>query len=188
MQDNESKVTVPAADNPDVDAIFDAIRKHYPNGVPNLYRTLAVAPNVLAGFVALDEKLMQGSLCERERLLVGLLTALENDCPYCRAALSREAAEAGAAHEAIDAALTQARIADARLDALLIATRRIIETRGRLPRAEIAWLEQRGLGQSALVEIIATVSEFTLATYANNLLRTRIDPEFRGFGIPGERN
>lgn len=170
----------------ETEVIFTEIREYYPDGVPNLYRTLSAAPNVLAAFVKLDEKLMQGTLCEGERLLVGLLTALENGCPYCRAALSKEAVEAGAKKEAVEAALSCARLADARIDTLLIATRRIIETRGRLPMAEIDWFAQRGFKADALVEIIATVSEFTLATYANNLLRTRIDPEYRGFGVPGQ--
>jgi len=165
--------------------IFDEILTYYPEGVPNLYRTLSTAPNVLAGFVALDEKLMQGSLQEGERLLVGLLTALEHDCPYCRAALSREAVETGAAPTAVDAALTHARLADKRMDTLLIATRRIIETRGRLPRSEIDWFAQRGFTSDVLVEIIGTVAEFTLATWSNNLLRTRLDPDYRGYGEVG---
>lgn len=168
------------------EAIFAEIREHYPQGVPNLFRTLSAAPNVLSGFMRLDEKLMQGSLAEGERLLVGLLTALENDCSYCRAALSKEAVEAGARQDAVEAALTRARLADTRIDTLLIATRRIMETRGRLPAAEIDWFARRGFTPDALVEIIATVAEFTLATYANNLLRTRVDPEYRGFGAAGK--
>ena len=187
----DAKVTTDtetSAENDLKTALFEAIRAYYPKGVPNLYRTLGVAPNVLAGFVHLDDKLMNGTLDEGERLIVGLLTALENDCSYCRAALSKEAVEAGAPQEAVEAALTRARLDDDRMDALITATRRVLETRGRLPRAEIDWFARRGFGHAALVEIIGTVSEFTMATYANNLMRTRIDPEFRGYGAIGQKN
>ena len=187
MERETSVTPEPDTERDPKEALFEAIRAYYPNGVPNLYRTLGVAPNVLAGFVRLDDKLMQGTLEEGERLIVGLLTALENGCDYCRAALSKEAVEAGAAREAVEAALTRARLDDERMDTLITATRRVLETRGRLPRAEIDWFSRRGFGHGTLVEIIGTVSEFTMATYANNLMRTRIDPEYRGYGVIGQQ-
>ena len=168
--------------DPTTRAIFDEVHKVYPDGVPNLFRTLAINPQVLSGFVALDEKLMGGVLTEGERMIVALLTAMEADCPYCVAAMTKEAVEVGAAQEAVEAALNRACAKDRRLDTLLTATRRIMETNGRLPRAEIAWFESRGFERDSLLEIIAVIAEFTMATYANNLLRTRIDPEFRGYG------
>ena len=188
MEREPSVTTDPSPERDTKEALFAAIQAYYPEGVPNLYRTLGVAPNVLAGFVHLDDKLMKGTLDEGERLIVGLLTALENGCGYCRAALSKEAVEAGAAQEAVEAALTRARLDDERMDALITATRRVLETRGRLPKAEIDWFARRGFGRDTLVEIIGTVSEFTMATYANNLMRTRIDPEYRGYGTTGQTN
>lgn len=179
--DESSRIVTDNID-PTTRAVFDEVSRVYPNGVPNLFRTLAINPQVLSGFVALDQKLMGGVLTEGERMIVALLTALEADCPYCVAAMSTEAVEVGAAQEAIEAALSRARAEDRRMDTLLTATRRIMETKGRLPRAEIAWFESRGIGRDAMLEIIAVIAEFTMASYANNLLRTRIDPEYRGHG------
>lgn len=162
------------------EALLDEVRAAYPNGVPNLYRTLLGNPAVLSGFVALDLKLeAHGRLTPAERLLVGLVTAREVDCAYCRAALSAEARAAGAAERIIEAILASDLPEDRRARALVEATTRILELHGRLPRAEIAHFSRHGLTEADLLEVISVVGLFTIATYANNLMRTRIDPEYR---------
>ena len=172
-------------DDPDTAArvaetLLAEVRAAYPQGLPNLYRTLMGNPAVLSGFVALDLKLeAHGRLSAAERLLVGLVTAREVDCAYCRAALSTEARAAGAADEIIDAILHSNAPADGRATALTAATARVLELHGRLPRAEIAHFARQGLDEADLLEVIAVVGLFTIAAYSNNLMRTRIDPEYR---------
>ncbi len=152
-----------------------------PEGVPNLFRTLKANPAVLSGFEALDGHLTEnGRLTEAERMLVGLMTALESDCAYCRAALSKEARDAGAHDPSVRAVLSCELPENPRERLLVQAARRIIELRGRLPRSEIAHFARQGLDEPSLLEVIAVVGEFVIATYANNLMRTRIDPEYRG--------
>lgn len=160
--------------------MLEEIRAFYPHGIPNLYRTLLANPAVLSGFVALDLKLeAHGRLTPAERLLVGLITAREADCGYCRAALSKEARAAGAAEEIVDAIMGDALPDDGRGRHLALATTRVLALKGRLPRAEIAYFERRGLSETDLLEVISVVGLFTIATYSNNLMRTRIDPEYR---------
>lgn len=152
-----------------------------PEDLPNLFRTLKANPAVLSAFEALDGHLTEnGRLTEAERMLVGLMTALESDCAYCRAALSKEARDAGAHDLSVRAVLSGALPDNPRERLLVQAARRIIELRGRLPRAEIAHFARQGLDEPSLLEVIAVVGEFVIATYANNLMRTRIDPEYRG--------
>ena len=152
---------------------------------PNLYRTLNGNAAVLSGFEALDGQLTRnGTLTEAERMLVGLTTALESDCAYCRAALAKEARDAGASDPAVRAVLAGSLPADPRERLLVQAARRILELRGRLPRSEIAHFARQGLDGASLLEMIAVVGEFVIATYANNLMRTRIDPEYRGADAP----
>ena len=165
----------------ETDDLYGKLQRAYPAGVPNLFRTLMGNPAVARGFIALDDQLeADGVLTPAERLTVGLITALHMDCAYCRAALSKEAAEAGAPADVIAAILRDTVPDDARPRALLTATRRLVETKGRLPRAECAHFARMGLGEAALLEIIAVIGVFTIATHANNLMRTRIDPEYRG--------
>ncbi|MDZ7709336.1 MAG: carboxymuconolactone decarboxylase family protein [Roseovarius sp.] len=166
-----------------VDDLLEQVRNAYPEGVPNMFRTLTGNRAVLAGFMALDERLdAEGVLDPAERLMVGLITAQHVDCSYCQAALSREAREAGAEPEIVTAILRNALPNPLRARALVQATQRILETHGRLPRAEIAHFAGFGLDEEALLEVIAVIGEFTIATHANNLVRTRIDPEYRDAG------
>lgn len=163
-----------------VDDLLEQVRSAYPEGVPNLLRTLTGNRAVLAGFMALDDRLeAEGVLDPAERLMVGLITAQQVECDYCQAALSKEARDAGADADMVTAVLRNTLPDDLRTRALVQATRRILETHGRLPRAEIAHFARFGLDETALLEVIAVVGEFTIATHANNLVRTRIDPEYR---------
>lgn len=163
--------------------LLDKMRATYPDGLPNLFRTLRGNPAAVSGFTALVLELeAHGRLSGAERLLVGLMTALEADCVYCRAALSKEARDAGAPEQAVAAILEGGLPEDARLRTLVQATTRVLSLRGRLPKAEIAHFRNRGLTEADLLEVISVVGLFTIATYANNLMRTRIDPEYRDAG------
>ena len=171
----------------DTDEMLARVGAAYPEGLPNLFRTLKGNPAVLAGFVALDETLeAHGVLSPCERLLVGLIAALEMDCAYCRAALSKDAQAAGTPADVIAAIEHRCLPDERRTRALVEAAQRILATHGRLPQAEIAHFARQGLDRAALLEIVAVVGEFTIATHANNLMRTRIDPEYRDGGAPAQ--
>ena len=166
-----------------VDDLLEQVRNAYPEGVPNMFRTLTGNRAVLAGFMALDERLeAEGVLDPAERLMIGLITAQHVDCRYCQAALSSEAREAGAEPDIVAAILRNDLPNPLRARALVQATQRILETHGRLPRAEIAYFARFGMDEEALLEVIAVIGEFTIATHANNLVRTRIDPDYRAAG------
>jgi AhpD family alkylhydroperoxidase len=162
------------------DDLLEKMREAYPDGIPNLFRTLTGNRAVLAGFMALDGCLeTEGALTPAERLLVGLITAQHFECAYCQSALSKEAKEAGADAAAVAAVLQNAVPHQMRARNLVLATQRILEMHGRLPKAEIAYFSRFDLDEEALLEVIGVVGEFTIATHANNLVRTRIDPEYR---------
>jgi len=170
-------------------ALLKEIAAMYPHGMPNLYRTLLHNPAALSGFIALDAKLgAHGCLSPKERILVGLITAREAGCSYCKAALSTEARAAGAPDETINAIIENDLPDDSRSQVLAQATARLLELSGRLPKAEIAYFRQRGLSESDLLEVISVVGLFTIATYANNLMRTRIDPEYREAEAPDDHD
>jgi len=170
---------------PQVDDLLAQVRRAYPEGVPNLFRTLTGNRAVLAGFMALDNQLeTEGVLTPAERLIVGLITAKHVDCAYCRAALSKDAQQAGTDADTLAAILGDRLPDHLRYRALVQATQRLLVTHGRLPRAEIAHFARFGLDEAALLEVIAVIGEFTIATHANNLVRTRIDPEYRDADQP----
>lgn len=148
--------------------------------VPNVYRTLARSPLALRSFMELEGILAQpGRLTRKEKAVVTLQVALNNECRYCSNVFHLEAREAGVSKANLQALLAGTPAPGPRYRTLSEATRRIMERRGGLGQAEQTLWARRGLDTEALLEIISIISAFTLATYANNLAGTRIDPEYR---------
>lgn len=162
------------------DEVLKAVSATFDDNVPNLYRMLARSPVALSAFVHLEHILERhGQLSRAEQAVVALEVALGHKCNYCRGVMSREAREAGVADDSIQAILHGFEPAQPRHRLLVGATRRLMAASGGIGLAEVTLLEERGVCFEELLEIIAIIGAFTLATYANNLARTRIDPEYR---------
>ena len=158
----------------------EAVRALFPGGTPNLYRAIGDHPGVLSALVAFKKGLDDGVLTREERCLVALEVAREADCDYCSTALGAHARhELGIGAAALSHAGSEALPDDPRHALVVRAARAVIESRGRIGRAEGGWFADQGLDRKAFLEIIAVVAEYTLATYAANLDRTRVDPDYR---------
>lgn len=148
--------------------------------VPNLYRMLARSQVALSAFVRLEDILERHGLLTRdEQAVVALEVAMSHRCNYCRGVMSREAKEAGVGDDTVQAILHGFEPGSLRYRHLVDATRRLMSESGCLGQAEVVVFEEKGVPLDEMLEIIAIIAAFTLATYANNLARTRIDPEYR---------
>jgi alkylhydroperoxidase family enzyme len=155
----------------------------YPNGVPNLYRAIGRNPQVMGALAAVKTHLAAGVLSETERCLVGLEVAHHVGCDYCAASLCHYGAvDLGVPDDILETARAGRLPREPRLAAIVLAARAIIASHGKLGQHDIGRLPARGLRFEALLEIVAVISEYTMATLAANLDRTRIDPEFRRAG------
>ena len=147
---------------------------------PNVYRMLAKNPAALKSFVEMEHALeTEGQLSAGEQAVVALEVSVQAECKYCEAVFVGEARRHGIADPTIRAICRGEMPPDERDRRLVHATRRIAQTRGQLGRHEIAEFEEGGLNSAQLLEIITILSAYTLATFTNNMLHTRIDPEFR---------
>ncbi|MFW5678630.1 MAG: carboxymuconolactone decarboxylase family protein [Pseudomonadota bacterium] len=156
-----------------VAALFDGI-------VPNLYRVLARNPVTLRAFVDLETALDTAPvLGNGAHALIALEVAVRAGCRYCEGVFVKEAAAAGIAKASVDAVRRGGQPA-VPADAVVVeATRRLIESDGRLGHLERARFREAGIGQAELLEMLTVIATYSLATRANNLARTRIDPEYR---------
>ncbi|GEM_PF-2063250 len=167
-------------------AILRRVAHEFDNRVPNVYATLARHTVALKAFVQMEEALERhGHLSRAERALIALQVALETGCEYCQQVFRLEARESGVELASIDSILAGRSPREPRHAALLDATRRVMKHHGTLGKAELSILEERGIALEELLEITTIISAYTLASYANNLASTRIDPEYRGDGDTG---
>ncbi|PWE17763.1 alkylhydroperoxidase [Marinicauda salina] len=146
----------------------------------NIYRSLMKSPAAQAAVREAQSRLeTDGELSAADRELIALCVASVNACPYCSTAHERLAEAAGVAREDVAATLSGGRPSEPRARLVVDAARRILERAGGLGPADKADLAAAGLGEGALVEIIGLIGLYTTATYAANLDRTPLDPEFR---------
>ena len=169
-----------AVDMPDSsNSLLNTVAGLFGGTAPNIYRALAKNPASLRSFVEMEHALEnEGLLSEGEQAIVALDVSIHNGC--------RIASRFSSARRAVSAWTKPPSRRSARRDARSSERERCwfaeragsCRRMGRLGRDEIADFEEQGLAPAKLLEIITIISGYTLATYTNNLMRTRIDPEF----------
>ena len=169
--------TLPALPRSAVDAVtgakLDAVQSQL-GMLPNMFRVFANAP------VALDAYLQLSQLAGRSRLDAGLRERLAlavgqaNGCDYCVAAHLAIGGMVGLS----PAQTAQARVAQAenpRDAAALALARRIVESRGHVPVAELEAFKAAGFDDAAILEVLLVVVLNVFTNYTNHLARTELD-------------
>jgi len=137
--------------------------------VPNTFRTLAHAPNSLAGFVALQGAVHQGVLSAAELEEIALASAQYNSCGYCVSAHTLLGKRAGLGPDQLAAARTGDGSPYARL------AHRILETRGQVTDQDLQAAREAGLDDRRIIETVVSVAESVLTNFVNNVADVEID-------------
>jgi uncharacterized peroxidase-related enzyme len=142
--------------------------------IPNMMRTMAEAPPVLEGYLALSGALGKGRLSAKLREQIALAVAEQNACEYCLAAHSLLGANAGLAADEIVAA-RRGDALDAHAQAGLRFARAVVSSRGGVADADLARLRAAGFDDGEIAEIVAHVALNVLTNYLNRVAETEID-------------
>lgn len=161
------------AANPAVAASLDAVEKKL-GVLPNMFRTFAHTPVALNAYLQLADVAGSGTLTAKQREQIALIVGESNDCGYCIAAHGVIGKMVGLT----PAQIAQARFAqadNARDAALLTLARRIVDTRGHVPTAELDAFKTAGFDDAAILEVLVNVVLNIYTNYTNHLARTEID-------------
>lgn len=153
--------------------LLDGVQKKL-GMVPNMMRTMAVAPAVLSGYLQLSGTLAGGTLSAKLREQLALTVAQANGCGYCLAAHCAIGGMAG---------LTKEQLQDSRHGiasnshdhAALHLAHAILDERGRVSDEELAAARAAGLNDTEIAEVVANVALSIFTNYFNNLAGTTID-------------
>lgn len=137
--------------------------------LPNVFKTLAHAPAVLASYLQQSATLGKTSLSATEKEAIFLATSQVNGCDYCLTAHTLFAGKAGLSAQDILSAR------DGQLNAFATLARQITESRGHLNSEQIKAARAAGIDDSKIVEVIGHVASQTLTNYLNNVALTEID-------------
>jgi uncharacterized peroxidase-related enzyme len=153
--------------------LLDAVQKKL--GItPNMMKTMAQAPAVLEGYLALNAALGGGLLKPALREQLALEVAQANGCEYCLSAHSLLGKLSGLSPERI-ASARRGRDDDATSAAALTFARQVLESRGDVSDEELAAARSAGLGNAEIAEIVGHVAINVLTNFFNNVSRPKID-------------
>lgn len=142
--------------------------------LPNMFTTMAHAPVVLGGYLQLSETLSQGRLNARQREIIALAVAQENQCEYCLSAHAALGKGAGLSNDDIERARGGEAVnpADAAIARLAL---RIARSRADLTDDDLALARQAGLDDGQILEVIGQVALNVLTNYVNRIAGTAVD-------------
>ena len=148
--------------------------------VPNLFGVFAESPAALRGGLAIYEAFSTSSLAPAEQQLVMLAVSEANDCEYCVAAHSTLAKR----FPKVDPTLVNATrrrepLVDAKLDALVTFTRKVVEQRGMLAEVEVAAFLEAGYTKAQVIEVLLGVGMKTFNNYVNHIAHSPLNDQFK---------
>jgi uncharacterized peroxidase-related enzyme len=156
-----------------VGASLDAVQKKL-GVLPNMFRTFAHTPVALNAYLQLAEATAGGRFTAMLRYIIALAVGERNGCDYCLAAHGAIGRMVGL--DATQIAAARNGDADAAGDAALLAlARRILDTRGHVPTAELDAFKAAGFDDAAILELLVNVVLNIYTNYTNHLARTDID-------------
>ena len=164
---------VPANTDPKVAATLSQIKANLGN-VPNVFALLANAPVALNGYLSLSKALSRGRLTARQREILALATAQENECQYCLSAHTALAEAVGLSET--DTLKARFGNSDDPFErALTSFVKNIVRQRGLVSGQDLGLARKSGIDDGLMLEIVANVALHTLTNYANRLADTEID-------------
>src|SRR5215468_9747295 len=170
-----SAQSAPAASRP----LLEGIKRSF-GFVPNLYGVFAESPAALRGALAIYEAFSTSSLAPAEQQLVMLAVSEANDCEYCVAAHSTLSKRLAKVDPGLVAATRRReRLADAKLDALVTFTRKVVEQRGMLADADVATFLETGYTKAQVIEVLLGVGMKTFNNYVDHIAHTPLNDQFK---------
>jgi uncharacterized peroxidase-related enzyme len=167
--------TAPAGSRP----LLEGIARSF-GFVPNLFGVFAESPAALRGALAIYEAYSASSLSAAEQQLVMIAVSEANACEYCVAAPSTLAKRFAKVDPAlVGAARRREPLADAKLDALVAFTRKVVEQRGLLADAEVAAFLAAGYTKAQVIEVLLGVGMKTFNNYVDHIAHTPLNDQFK---------
>lgn len=145
--------------------------------LPNIFTTFAQSPLMLNAYLQLSETLAGGQLNARQRELIAVAVAQENQCGYCLSAHTAIGKSSGLSQQDIDAA-RQGNAAAAADAAILDFALQVLDTNGDVADSQLATLRAAGINDAAILEIVGNVVLNIMTNYTNRLADTEIDFPF----------
>jgi uncharacterized peroxidase-related enzyme len=160
---------IPAASQPVIDAMTKQLKM-----TPNLFRIMALSPNALNGWAALQGALAK-TLDAKLRDGIALAVSQVNGCQYCLSAHSYVASNMAHIDDEEIRLNRLGRSNTPKTAAAVAFAKALMETRGKVTEDDLHAVREAGFSEANIVEIIALAAQFMLTNFVNNAFDTEID-------------
>jgi uncharacterized peroxidase-related enzyme len=142
--------------------------------VPNIFKTLAIAPAILEFYQVGAAALGKSSLSAALREQIALTVAGANACDYCASAHTLIGRKLGVAEDELPAALA-GKSKDAKTQAALTFSKKVVDSKGHADDADIKALRDAGYSDQQVLELIAVITFNIFTNYFNHIVDTEVD-------------
>lgn len=154
--------------------------------IPNLIGLLANAPVALETYQTVSGINARSGLSLAEREAVQITAAATHGCGFCVAGHTAVAyKKAGLNEDVVNALRANAKVPDAKLNAVADFTRAVIRSRGAVADTELAAFKAAGFNDANALEVVLGVSLATLCNFANNLGKPDLNPQLQPYAWSG---
>lgn len=154
--------------------------------IPNLIGLLANAPVALETYQTVSGINARSGLSLAEREAVQITAAAIHGCGFCVAGHTAVAyKKAGLNEDVVNALRANAKVPDAKLNAVADFTRAVIRSRGAVADTEFAAFKAAGFNDANALEVVLGVSLATLCNFANNLGKPDLNPQLQPYAWNG---
>jgi len=169
-----SKFTVPSRDevSPANQALFDKLQKTI-GSVPSLYATFGYSEHGLGTYLALNGA--KTTIAGKAREIVNLVVSQVNECDYCLAAHTAIGKMSGLTEDQIMEARHGRATYDAKLDALAVFTRSLVQNRGKVDSEALDAFFSVGWTKENMVDVIVAVGDKTITNYLHSVTKIPVD-------------
>jgi len=150
--------------------------------LPNMYGYMGHVPELLEAYLTAYAGFREGAgFTPPEQEVVFLAISLANGCDYCAAAHSMIAEKVSKVPADSLSALREGRtLPDAKLDALAVFTRAMVDSRGAPTKGQVEAFLAAGYTERHVFGIMLGIGVKTYSNYTNHMTGTEIDAAFAG--------
>jgi len=170
-----SRIAIPtmAEAPPESRALLEAATRRL-GWTPNLFRLMAISPNTLSAFMAL-----QGSLARTLDIqtieAMGMVVSEGSGCEYCLQShtfLGLRFAKLDASELELN---RQGYSRDPKRSAAVRFAKKIAETRGKVNDGDLADVRAAGFSDAEIIAIAGLTAQFLMTNFINNIAHTELD-------------
>ncbi len=149
--------------------------------IPNLEKTMALAPALLESYATCWSLFQNTSLSLIEQQIIYQTANFENECDYCVPWHTLLAQQVKMSQADIDALRTGVKLSDNRHEELKCFTRSLIRSKGKVVQADIDAFYQVGYTPQQALEVVLGIAIKTMSNYTNSIAGTPLDDVVKSY-------